>query len=204
MTTTRFAVPAAVAAAALAVLLSGCVPEPASSPAPSGSTAPASASAAPSEAPTETPAAGLPADCADVYTADLRATLEGEGLPLNDPGITMYSTQNATLLELLDTVPTLRCTWGAPGEVGLATNVSLIDAGQSATVSDALAAAGFGCEDADGATICRIEQRGVTLEDAEYVRGETHALRGDLWIATGWLNLDPEGYTEDILATLAR
>src|SRR3546814_4949677 len=132
----------------------------------------------------------------------MRAMLEGDGLPLNDPGVTMYSTENATLLEILETLPTLRCTWGVPSEVGLATNISLVDAQQSAAVSDALIADGFACEDADGATICRIEQRGVTLDDNEFARGETHALLGGLGVATGWLNIAPEGDTEDILATV--
>jgi hypothetical protein len=202
MTTSRVAVLAAVGAVLLAVGLSGCVPEPAPSPTPAESPVSAPPSSSPSATPTDSPEAALPADCAQAFSADMKATLEAEGLPLNDPGVTMFSTQNATLLELLDTVPTLRCTWGAPSEVGVATNISLVDAEQSATVSEALIGAGFGCEDADGVTICRIEQRGVTLEDVEYSRGETHALRGNLWVATGWLNIAPDGYTEDILATV--
>lgn len=202
MTALRSAVLAAVAAATLAVGLSACAPEPASTPAPSGSTAPASPSASTSGTPSATPAAALPADCAGAYSADMRTTLEEQGLPLNDPGVTMYSTDNATILELLDTVPTLRCTWGVPSEVGVATNISLVDAQQSAAVSDALAADGFACENEDEATICRLEQRGVTLDDNEYARGETHALKGGLWVATAWLNVAPEGYTEDILATV--
>lgn len=202
MFSTRFALPAAVAVAALALGLSGCAPEPRVEPTPEGSAASPSPSSTASPSADPTPTTALPADCGEIYSADMRALLESEVPPLNDPGISMLSTQNATLLELLDTVPTLRCTWGAPSEVGLATNVSVVDAGQAATVADALVAAGFGCDDADGATVCRIEQRGVTLEDTEYVRGETHALRGDLWVATGWLNISPEGYTEDILATL--
>ncbi|WP_191906763.1 hypothetical protein [Microbacterium lushaniae] len=40
------------------------------------------------------------------------------------------------------------------------------------------------------------------LGDAEYVRGETHALRDGLWVATGWLNIAPDGYSEDILDTV--
>lgn len=202
MTTIRSAVLTAAVAATLAVGLSACVPEPASTPAPSGSTASASPSATASETPSETPVAALPADCAGAYSEDMRATLVEQGLPLNDPGVTMYSTENATLLELLETVPTLRCTWGVPSEVGVATNISLVDEEQSAAVLDALTADGFGCEDGDGVTICRIEQRGVTLDDNEFARGETHALRGDYWVATAWLNIAPEGYTEDILATL--
>lgn len=203
MSTTRSALPV-VAAAVLAVVLVGCVPEPEPGTTPSASEAPAGVpTPIPTASPDETPAAALPQDCAAIYSADMRALLETDIPPLNDPGVEMLSTQNATLLELMDSAPTLRCTWGAPSEVGIATNVSLITAEQSGSVRSTLEAAGFGCEESGAATICRIEQRGVSLDDAEYVRGETHALRGELWVATSWLNISPEGYTEDILATVA-
>jgi len=198
--TTRFALPAA--AAVLAVVLAGCAPEPQASPEDPASSPAASASASPAGSADPSPTSALPQECGEIYSDDMRAQLESEVPPLNDPGITMLPTQNATLLELIDTLPTLRCTWGPPGERGLATSVSLVDTTQAATVSDELAAAGFGCEEADGATICRIEQRGVTLDDTEYLRGETHALREGLWVATGWLNIAPDGYSEDILDTV--
>ena len=122
---------------------------------------------------------------------------------MNDPGVTLLSTEQAPLLELLDVVPTLRCSWGTPSERGLATNVSIVDEAQAATVRDTLAASGFGCEETGGATTCRIEQRGVSLDDLPFERGEVQAVSGELWVTTAWINVDPEGYTEDILSTVA-
>jgi hypothetical protein len=50
--------------------------------------------------------------------------------------------------------------------------------------------------------VCRIEQKGVTLDDNEYTRGETHYIADDALVTTSWINFAPEGYTEDIVATL--
>jgi hypothetical protein len=144
----------------------------------------------------------LPDDCTKIYSAQMLSSLEQQNPPLNDPAVTMYSTENAALLENFDTLPTLRCSWGPAGDTGLATNVTIVDAAQSEAVKSELAQAGFGCGEENGATVCRIEQRGVNLDDVPYTRGETHAVRENLWISTAWLNFTPEGYTEDILATL--
>ena len=119
---------AAAAAAAAAVLclgLVGCQPEPVPTSAPTPSSS-ASASAAPSPSPTgspsptETAEAGeeiaLPAACEQIYSPEMLAALQ-QRVPLNDPGITMTSTQNVGALEILTSgIPTLRCTWGAPSE----------------------------------------------------------------------------------------
>lgn len=204
MTTTRVRLGAL--ALVLVAALTGCVPEPAGDAGPSASEpGTASPSASPSSSPTPTTEAAditLPADCPSIYSADLLATLEQQNPPLNDPGVTMLSTQNALFLETLDTVPTLRCSWGPPGEAGLSTNVSIVDPAQAQAIEAELANAGYGCAEESDATICRIEQRGVSLDDAEYTRGEIHALRGNAWVATAWLNFSPEGYTESILTTL--
>ncbi|MDQ1173300.1 hypothetical protein QE430_001607 [Microbacterium testaceum] len=202
------------AAAVVALALTACVPEAetgaantstpsadATTPAPVASSTPT-----PTPTPTATPTTALPASCDDIYSAAMRSTLEAQVPPLNDPGITLLSTDQAPLLELLAAVPTLRCTWGAPSDTGMATNVSVIDAAQAATVTGALTDAGFGCESSGDATICRIDQRGVSLDDKPYERGETQAVSPStgLWISTSWINVNPDGYTEDILATLTR
>jgi len=191
----------------LAVVLSGCVAESATTPseAPTSATPTSSAAADPSPTPeaSETTAGiALPDDCAQIYSPAMLSSLEQEGLPLNDPAVTMLATQNAALLGDLETLPTLRCSWGAPGSVGITTNVTVVDAPQAAAIETELAEGGFGCGDQGGGTVCSIEQRGVSLDDVPYVRGETHALRGNVWVATSWLNHPLDGYVEDILATL--
>ncbi|MFJ4037867.1 hypothetical protein ACIPVB_07250 [Microbacterium sp. NPDC090007] len=198
---------AGVVGAVLAVFLSACVPEtestaPTSGPASSSAAPSSTASATPTPTVSATPTTALPASCDGVYSEAMRTTLENEIAPLNDPQVTLLSTAQAPLLELLQSVPTVRCTWGGPGDRGLATNVSVVDPGQAAIIRDALSGAGFGCDDADGVTTCRIEQRGVSLEDRPYERGETQAIAGDIWVSTSWINENPEGYTQDILSTV--
>jgi hypothetical protein len=198
---------AGVTAAAVALVLSACVPEaetaaPTAGPVSSSAAPSQTASATPTPTVSATPATALPASCDGVYSSAMRSTLENEISPLNDPEVTLLSSAQAPLLELLQTIPTLRCTWGGPGDRGLATNISIVDATQAATIRDALTGSGFGCDDADGTTTCRIEQRGVSLEDRPYERGETQAIKGDIWVSTSWINVNPEGYTQDILSTV--
>lgn len=205
---------AAAAIVLCCLVLVGCQPEPLSpsasaSPSPSASrTASASptATATATPAPTESAQAGeeieLPAECEQLYSPSMLAALQQRG-PLNDPGVTMTSTQNVDALELLTSgIPTIRCTWGAPSETGLATNVSIVDAAQTAAIAQALANAGFACETAAGATICRYAQTMVDLDDDLVELTETHALRANAWVSTATIDFPSEGYTEDILATL--
>jgi hypothetical protein len=145
----------------------------------------------------------VPAACEDIYSAAMLAQLQSGNPPLNDPGVTMLSTENADLLEIIHSgAPTLRCSWGKPSEYGLATNVTAIDADQAAAVLAALPAAGFGCEAMGDGTVCRIEQKGVTLDDQEYTRGETHYIGDGGLVTTAWINFAPEGYTEDVVSTV--
>ena len=205
---------AAAAAAAAGVLclgLVGCQPEPVatSAPTPSSSASPSpspSQSLTGSPSPTETAQAGeeiaLPTACEQLYSPEMLAALQ-QRVPLNDPGITMTSTQNVGALEILTSgIPTLRCTWGAPSETGLATNVSIVDAAQSAAVVDALAGSGFTCEPIDGGTVCRFERTVISQDDVQVALTETHVLRGNAWVSTATVDFEAEGYSEDIVATL--
>ena len=196
---------AAVAAAAL--LLTGCRPEPAATPTSTPTVTMEQPTPGPSVSPIETekPQAGfeVPGSCEEIYSAGMLAQLQGSNPPLNDPGVTMLSTENADLLDIIHGgAQTLRCSWGEPSEYGLATNVTAIDAEQSGAILGALPAAGFGCEALGEGTVCRIEQRGVTLDDEEYTRGETHYIGDGGLVTTAWIDFAPEGYTEDIVATL--
>lgn len=202
---------AAVTALAVAAGLSACASEqPDRTPAPSA-TPTQTQTPTPSQTPTPTPSAtegsdddiALPGSCEQIYSDAMFAQLNTQAPPLNHPDVTMFSTQNAALLEIQTSgIPTLRCTWGAPSEFGLATNVSIVDAQQSAAVDAALRADGFECGVAVGGTICRIEREILTLDDDIVKLGETHFLRGNGWVSTAWVIYGPEGYTEDIAATL--
>ncbi|GAA5211166.1 hypothetical protein [Microbacterium kyungheense] len=193
----------------VAAVATGCRPE--GTPGPTPSSTPSitvkDPTPGPSVTPIETdkPQAGfeMPAACEDIYSAAMLAQLQAANPPLNDPGVTMLSTENADLLEIIHSgVPTLRCSWGKPSEYGLATNVTAVDAEQAGGLASVLEAAGFGCEAMGEGTVCRIEQKGVTLDDNEYTRGETHYIAGDALVTTAWINFAPDGYTEDIVAKL--
>ena len=199
----------AAAASVLCLGLVGCQPEPVptSAPTPSSSESPSpSPSPTGSPSPSETAQAGeeiaLPTSCEQLYSPEMLAALQ-QRVPLNDPGITMTSTQNVGALEILTSgIPTLRCTWGAPSETGLATNVSIVDAAQSAAVVDSLAGSGFTCEPIDGGTVCRFERTVISQDDVQVSLTETHVLRGNAWISTATVDFEVEGYSEDIVATL--
>ncbi|MCP2637327.1 hypothetical protein K0817_012245 [Microbacterium sp. HD4P20] len=195
------------AVATLSVMATGCQPEPGQTPSPASTTSLEAPTPDPSFSPIETelPDAdfALPESCEEIYSADMLAQLQAANPPLNDPGVTMLSTESADLLEIIHSgAPTIRCSWGQPSEFGLATNVTVVDAGQADAIAAALPAAGFGCEALGDGTICRIEQRGITLDDQEYTRGETHYLGEGAVVTTAWINFSPEGYTEDVVATL--
>jgi hypothetical protein len=198
---------AAVTAAVLAVALSACVaePEPGASPQATGG---ATATAAPSSSATPTPTAGaediaLPSTCDSIYSTGMRATLDATTPPLNDPGVTMLSSQVVEALEVLDSgAPTIRCSWGTPSESGMSTNVTILDADQTQSVIAGLQNNGFACSDADGGTLCTFEQEQITQDDTLVKRGESHVFRGNGWVATSWLNVNPDGYTADVVATL--
>lgn len=197
----------AVAIVAAATLFTACQPEPAGTPSaePTTSLSPRPGGTSPSPIESQAPDAefALPAACEDIYSATMLGRLEVENPPLNHPNVTMLSTQNVDLLEIIESgAPTIRCSWGTPSEFGLATNVTVVDAEQAETIEAELMASGHACEPLGDGTICRIEQKGVTLDDEEYASGETHFVGGGGWVSTAWINFAPEGYSEDIVATL--
>jgi len=200
-----------VALTALATVVTGCRPEPAATPSASPSASPSATLEEPTPGPSVTPTEtekpqadfAVPGACEQIYSAEMLARLQSANPPLNDPGVTLLSTQNADLLDIINGgAATLRCSWGQPSEYGLATNVTAIDDPQKDAVLAALQNAGFGCEALGGGTVCRIEQKGVSLDDKEYTRGETHYVGSGGLVTTAWVNFAPEGYSEDIVATL--
>ena len=156
--------------------------------------------ASPSAEATTKPGAdiSIPASCEDIYSPEMLATLESENPPLNDPAVTMDSTEVVEALEVLGSgLQTLRCSWGLPSSYGLATNITIVDAAQAQTVVDSLPERGFACEELADGTVCRAQQ-----SDGENSFGESHYLRANGWVSTRWINFGPQGYTEDIVSTL--
>lgn len=202
----RACMAAVVAALAITTLaLAGCQPEPAPSP-----TASATASADPTPTPTSTPTptAGpddisLPADCESIYSPAMLAALEAADPPLNDPGLTLGSSQIVEALELLDSgIPTLRCTWGVPSEQGSATNVAIIEQEQAQELIVALQAVGFLCDPVSEGTLCALVRTAEDGDEQQVPLGESHFFRGNGWVSTAWIGFIVPGYTEDIATTL--
>ncbi|MBU4466177.1 MAG: hypothetical protein KKH75_10070 [Actinobacteria bacterium] len=195
----------AVLAIAAPLALTACQPEPDATGVSTTSPAPGSVGS-PTIVPTKRPAGTditLPASCAAIYSSAMTATLTQNIAPLDDPGVTMLSTQNVDALDILASgVPTLRCTWGTPSEKGLATNVSIITSSQAVTITQSMQVAGFACTDSAGGTLCVAEQKLLDKDDNVVTRGESHYFRGNGWISTTWIQYLPEGYTQDIVTTL--
>ncbi|MFT4305843.1 MAG: hypothetical protein QM604_03020, partial [Microbacterium sp.] len=175
-------------------------------------TAPTSASASADVSPTATADASasasaddiaLPGSCESIYSGGMLQTLQSEIPPLGDAAVTIASTKIVAALEILDAVPSLRCTWGSAGTSGIATTVAIVDEDQAASIRSALDENGFGCVDDAGGTLCTASSTSVDTASGDIVeQGEAHFLRGNGWIATTWLTIDPDGYTQDIAATL--
>lgn len=192
--------------------LASCKPEPEPGPgvSPTSSTSsapPTTPSAAPSTASPTTSAdpeaIALPGECSEIYSAGMLAALESQVPPLNDPRITLLSTSLVPALEILDSgAPSLHCTWGVPSQTGIATDVTIVDSAQSATVLGALQSSGFDCEEVEAGTLCASEQTSIDRDDNIYSRGESHLLRANGWVATTWITLIPDGYTQDIATAL--
>lgn len=156
--------------------------------------------------PAETPAAALaaprPTDCAQIYSPDMLESLEATGLPLNDGSVDdSLGTTDADLAAVISANTTLKCSWGAAGEYGLNTNITQVSADSSTTVLSRLDALDFECTDESQGTRC-VKSETVTDEQGSYRTGESHFVRGGVWISTHWVNFAPRGYTQDIVGAL--
>ncbi|WP_456284866.1 hypothetical protein M1D46_07485 [Microbacterium sp. JZ70] len=166
-----------------------------------------SATSTPTTAPTTsvpTTAPGvftMPASCEQAWSTEALSILSEEAGALNDPGLTMLSTEVVPALEVLDAVESLRCTWGLASEVGIATTLAAVDEAQTETIRTALLAEGFTCEEREVVTRCELETE--LTGEVPGATGEVHVLGGGGWAATHWLNADFEPqYTDDLIATL--
>ncbi|HOT00854.1 MAG TPA: hypothetical protein PLY66_07580 [Acidobacteriota bacterium] len=98
-----------------------------------------------------------------------------------------------------DGVPTLRCSWGGPSGYGLATNVTLVTPEQAEVVTAALREGGFACVETGAELRCEMTK---AFEEPKVTTGETHVFRANVWVSTRWINFNPTGYTDDIVAQL--
>lgn len=182
----------------IAVVLAVMLTRPSDGPTPS-----ASLPASPS---TSTPhtTAPHPTSCADIYTKDWASILAP--LVLNpawadapDSGA-RFGTDDADLETVLKQTTGVTCVWAAAGGgsgEGLTTNVAFLADAQVSSVEERLKLLDFACSGERGGLRCAIDH--VTDEGAW---GETHFIRGGIWIATNWVNSNPDGYTDDIVTTV--
>lgn len=150
--------------------------------------------------------ASAPTSCEAIYSEAMFSSLRALDLPLNDP-LLAESTGTALpeLNHMLQTDPGLHCSWGLPSELGINTNVRVVDAAESQQILDVLTAQGAQCAEQDGGTLCNLVHVGPGIEDwqeGDARAGENHFLRGNIWIATHWGTVEMPGYTQDIVRTL--
>jgi hypothetical protein len=205
----------------VALLLTGCVgsASPAESDAPtspseSSSTAPAATSTGTPPAPSAaapatslTAPVALPTSCDQIYSPDYLQSLQAAaGILVLNPawtdveGAASLGTKNAALLPALQTKGRLDCFWAKPsggGGVGLTTSVSLISSDEQAALVTTTTSEGYTCEAEERGTRCS-----TSHQDATASGGETQFFGGGLWIATFWVEFGPDGYTDDVVATL--
>lgn len=156
----------------------------------------------PAETPAAAAAAPRPTECAQIYSSDMLESLEASGLPLNDGSVDgSLGTTDADLEGVIGQNTTLKCSWGQAGEYGLNTNVTQVDDATAATVLDRLSSLGFDCYEESQGTRC-VQSDTVSDELGTYRVGESHFVRGGVWIATHWINFAPDGYTQDVIASL--
>lgn len=155
-----------VAVAAVLAALAGCAAGPSPEPTSTGDPTPEittlgetpGASASPSSTPEPVADIAIPVRCEDIYSPAMLSILESGNPPLNDPGVTMDSSEVPALLDTLASgAQTIRCSWGLPSSYGLATNVTIVDDSQAEAVLAALESSGFACADLAGGTVCRVQ-----------------------------------------------
>lgn len=156
----------------------------------------------PAETPEAAPAAPRPTDCEQIYSPEMFEYLESTGLPLNDSSVTdSLGATDPVLAALITDGSTFKCSWGSAGDYGLNTSITQVSSDTASAVLEQLDSLGFECNDESEGTRC-IESDTVTDELGTYRTGESHFVRGGVWIATHWVNFAPDGYTQDVIESL--
>lgn len=147
-------------------------------------------------------AAPRPTDCEQIYSPEMYEYLESTGLPLNDGSVTdSLGATDPVLAALLADGNTFKCSWGFAGEYGLNTNITQVSTDTAGAVLEQLDALGFECYEESEGRRC-IQSDTVSDELGTYREGESHFVRGGVWIATHWINFAPDRYTQDIVESL--
>ncbi|WP_111719465.1 hypothetical protein [Homoserinimonas sp. OAct 916] len=206
----------------LYLMLSGAGAEPGAagpsdSPAPSAETGAASQTpqpdatteptTEPTTAPTTAPpAVGVvfPAACEDLF--DQSMLDEMPRYEINPPWVLdpetppNYGTADDQLKQVIENNKHITCVFAKPsggGEAGINTNVVQVDVTTAAAVTARLKALGQNCYEELSGVRCVMENK---HEEGMY--GESHFLRDDIWLATGYGNMGPDGYTHHIIGNI--
>ena len=170
-------------------------PAPTATPEPAPVTAPIAVVA---------PGTPKPASCDLIYSPAMVAAF-GD-LVLNPPWTTepgadvRDGAEDPGLLSVINASEHLSCRWVSPvgpSGTGLATNVVWVTEEQAAAVEARLRALGMECYEELEGLRCITE---TTTDTDNY--GQSHFLRGGIWLATVWVNVAPDGYTHDMVNTI--
>lgn len=171
---------------------------PAATPTPASTTTPAADD--PNETPTVAETASIPSECRGLYDDATWAMLSADSLlPLNIPEMT--HDQNFTGSDTIDAVfaplVSLECMWGQPGEYGISTWVATVDEAQAAEGLALLKGDGYDCGEQLGGVRCTKQHT-----DGSMIAGHSMVLRGDAWVATHFVNLTPDNYSDIVVGKL--
>lgn len=145
----------------------------------------------------------LPGSCDSLFSASMRANVEGAGLALNPAWASGTSAADSitdgTLRSQLSGLPQLSCRWLTPlggGEVGVDTTVASVTSSQASAINARLASLGYTSISELGG-VRYVWEVGESAES--YPMGESHIVRDGLYFGTHWLNYGPSGYTADMV-----
>ncbi|MEL4319239.1 hypothetical protein WJX64_09500 [Leifsonia sp. YIM 134122] len=163
----------------------------------------------PTATPTPTPATTasavtIPTDCSGIYTKDW--TPEMGGLVFSQVVLgensQRYASLDSTFGPALEAGSSLGCRWSDHlGEAGLATDVASIAPELQVSLIEHARSIGYACRDEFEGTRCDIESE-LESEPGQARFGESHFFRDGIWVATRWVRINPDGYTEDIVTAL--
>jgi hypothetical protein len=145
----------------------------------------------------------LPASCGSLFSASMRANVEGAGLALNPSWASgtnaADSIADSNLRSQLSGLTKLSCRWLNPaggGEVGVDTTVASVTSSQATAINSRLASLGYSSITELGG-VRYVWEVGYSADS--YPQGESHLVRDGLYFATHWLNYGPSGYTADMV-----